>query len=794
MKAGGTKAAPPRPSGIVSIRLRYFGDRHLLRLCWYPVAILGFILIAAHVLPGDPVTFGDGADSGWTWGIDVAAARKFVFGRDIVFNYGPYGDLVSHFYDPANRAIILASATIVAAAFAASLAALGRLAALLFVALLLPFAPYTESLALVLPLPAMLVCTGILPRQGIAKLQMAALVALMPALALLPLAKGSCLVTTALGATVIITSLLLLRHRILAICLVALGVTSMVVLWWFCGQPVSALPAFLRSTISIISAHNDAMMLPGPLANAAPVLLAVPLLMALFVMKARHLPRAIALTQSAGFAATLFLIAKAGLLRQDDGHLAVAISALAIVATVLTAWLPLPAAIASGGVALALLFHPASMGTSALNWSPPRWAGSVHDVRSAFNLLNDARGAANTYARKVATVPVLPWHPDGSADIYSSGQARLLATGITWRPRPMFQSYDAITPELERLNAEHLTGAGAPKTIFFRVEAIDQRLPALEDGASWPALLSAYQPVAFDAATDLLWLRHGLTAQAPLPAGSARDAHGMGMAVTLPAHQGMLWAELDVRASILGILKGLIWRPSQVFITFTYADARQERFRVIPGMARAGFLLAPVITNTLDFLRLRPRLGGGAGKLPWPVSFRVDADDGHAWEWRDTYSLTLSHITLPRMQGPVAMRGFAVPSPALLPDTEIDGTCFLDAVDSQSVPPEIEAPVWPVRFFGWAVFDRTPGGAADTTELALRSTDNRGWAIQMSGVGRTDVVQALHLPNTALPGFDAMVDLSHLPPGRYTVLAVTHSGSAMRACRLGTVISVLPEH
>ena len=36
------------------------------------------------------------------------------------------------------------------------------------------------------------------------------------------------------------------------------------------------------------------------------------------------------------------------------------------------------------------------------------------------------------------------------------------ANGWRWRPRPVFQSYQACGAVLDRWNAEHLEGAGAP--------------------------------------------------------------------------------------------------------------------------------------------------------------------------------------------------------------------------------------------------------------------------------------------------------------------------------------------
>src|SRR6202040_4372562 len=61
-----------------------------------------------------------------------------------------------------------------------------------------------------------------------------------------------------------------------------------------------------------------------------------------------------------------------------------------------------------------------------------------------------------------------------------------------WNPRPIIQSYSAYTPALVRLNEQHLRGPDAPEWVLFDLQSIDGRLPSLDDGLSWPALLDNY--------------------------------------------------------------------------------------------------------------------------------------------------------------------------------------------------------------------------------------------------------------------------------------------------------------
>ena len=92
----------------------------------------------------------------------------------------------------------------------------------------------------------------------------------------------------------------------------------------------------------------------------------------------------------------------------------------------------------------------------------------------------------------------------GISDLYSYSLAYLLAGGNQWNPRPVFQSYQSYG-DLALRNARHLEGADAPENLFVKVEAIDQHYPTMEDGPSWPRIMTRYSPSKVE--NDTLILR-----------------------------------------------------------------------------------------------------------------------------------------------------------------------------------------------------------------------------------------------------------------------------------------------
>jgi len=213
-----------------------------------------------------------------------------------------------------------------------------------------------------------------------------------------------------------------------------------------------------------------------------------------------------------------------------------------------------------------------------------------------------------------------------------------------WWPRPGFQSYSAYTKVLAEKNRDHLLGPRAPQTVFFQVAAIDRRVPPIEDGASWPALLAHYRPGGF--ANDYLVLRRidaGTTdadAAAPSPLGGGRVQ--LGDEVPVPASPGPVFVTINLRPTIGGRLINLLYKYNRLRFSVMLENGQKREFRFQPVMGRGGFVISPFIENAQDFAGLytdAPSLRGLRAK-----SFAVSAEGGWSLQWRSGYDVTFSAV------------------------------------------------------------------------------------------------------------------------------------------------------
>ena len=210
----------------------------------------------------------------------------------------------------------------------------------------------------------------------------------------------------------------------------------------------------------------------------------------------------------------------------------------------------------------------------------------------------------NELARERKTHPLPPI--EGNTDLYSYDQTVLFAHALPYQPQPIIQSYSAYTPELAAMNAAHLRTARAASNILFAVQPLDGRFPSLDDGLSWPELLTLYdiKGTSDDRGTYLLLSRSAVPREfrlTPLQNTSAR----FGEPAILPAAtNGPVWVEIEIRKSPAGTVVSALYKPPLLMLIVSLQDHTERRFRLVPGMARGGFLLSPLIADNRSFAAL----------------------------------------------------------------------------------------------------------------------------------------------------------------------------------------------
>ena len=607
-----TLAAPAR-GGIqrsfaaLSSQASSFPAAHPRLVRW--LLLLTVTYVALISVPDPPKPRGTGLDTSWVLGLNLAHARGMAAGRDVIFTYGPLGYLVHP--EPASSTPVLAFVYRIGL-YLLGIAALCRLVlvveskgAAFWTSLILGLAVVLDALREENQVMLAIIMLALLTLVDRSRWRFAELVVLGSVAGLAAMVKlnqgveGTALYLVVLATVVFQAKPVtpgVRRQALAAACVLPL---SIVTLFLASTGSVLALGPYVRYGWEIVSGYSEAMGLPGPLWQAALACATTAASLITILAVAGDLR-----SLRPGFAPALivaYFVFKHAMTRQDPGHapafqvnLAVALLFLLISARktrdrrLILGWQVFSVAM---GYAVLVESYPGfdSEITARLevrqvykSWAafrhwPATWAG----IGAANEASRSKLRLPNRFQQLIqnGTVDAIPWDID-----------LVEANGWKWRPRPVFQSYTAYTPALDRLNARHLESDRTADFVILNFAAIDGRHPFLETPLSWRALLDRYD---LKLAGDWMLLEHRKTSRyEPLVPLGASAAH-WDEDVPVPPAGGLLVMGPNIRPSLSGRMMAALFRSGAVYMEGRFSSGRRVRWRSVPRNLAAGFLIRP---------------------------------------------------------------------------------------------------------------------------------------------------------------------------------------------------------
>jgi hypothetical protein len=656
----------------------------------WAAAATTLIYTLSRFLPTSLQLYNSVLDNSWKQVLQAAFDQRWQFGRDMVFTCGPWGFLGGG-YSPQTFAISLVLWTLLSLMFWWTGWRLAR---------------HLSRHALIswVWLMGLVAVTGMSVEQSTDELSFDIRLAAWPmlllwlhffveerpltpgqaglaiSLGLLSLTKFTGLIESAIIIAIIAADNVLRQRRFPWLAL--LFAASLLFFWVAAGQTPGSLGPFLRNSGQITGGYTEAMSLTGDgeATDIVYFLLAAGFLLALTGYAAWKRHRYFGLLPLTGLGAVIFLTFKQGYVRYGEAHtiravwtfLAIALAGVAATWPVLRKEKPWTGVAGLFLLAGLLVFS----GTTFSRWYPKEGLAaqcartfSVKSLRAPVTVLCHPGTLQKEYETYLNLYRgVFPFPPlAGQTDIYPWNQAALLAHGLAYCPRPVFQSYSAYTPELAELNAAHLRSGRAADNLLFTLGTLDRRFPSLDDGRSWPELLTRYDiqgtigpfPDAFvpGATASLILMK-----KSPAP----REYHlapltniliDFAAAVALPpATNGPIWAELEINKTLAGSAVSIFYKPPILTLAVSLRDGRQRCFRLVPGLVRGGFLLSPLIDDSASFIALASR-DGWRGLINCEItSFTVYAltQSGSTICYQSPMRLRLYRLDYPRLDLPTA--------------------------------------------------------------------------------------------------------------------------------------------
>lgn len=637
---------------------------------WIALGVL-FIFNLTVFGPWRAFFFESELESSWILGLHWAWLKGLDFGHDFIFTYGPWGFLFQG-YHPDTFRIDALGWTVFTAAFFAGMVQLAQ-----------HLTPKRWASAIFIVLTTAIAGITIPGIQEEVRLLMIAWLLLVLSFYVDPkplsIPKGLIVFAMALGSlgkfSVFLVSILVLgavtleqvlRKKIPWLLILYAIFTPL--LWLAAGQsPLSIIP-YLRHASELAGAFGQAMSIPGPTDMRDIICFAIVAILFLGMLGFAHFRERDAgdskywmyksILAVGSLAALLLMTFKMGFVRHDGHELLCTMPLLLLSLVYAAAWWPKMTGAISRGTMVGFVVL-----CFAIAWySDNRWTerGLPTDMLETVTLLPSRIGTIASMlvggigpktdfdnslekARAMRPVPVVK----GSVDVYAWGQRAVFAHGMTLNSRPVMQSYAAYTAELSKLNADFLRGPNAPDSILFDLQTLDGRYPALEDAASWPVLLSRYE--LKDASSSELLFQKSAQPGDYVLSGTHDVEAKIGQWVGLPSITEPVWAAIKLRPTLTGKLLNTVYHPPALQLLVKTQAGGTAVTRLIPDIARGGFLLSPMVIDRVNFAFL--------GATDWTQRMRGSVltqmqiivegatDGGSAFD--DEYTITFSTIQFP---------------------------------------------------------------------------------------------------------------------------------------------------
>lgn len=605
-------------------------------------ALLLFAIVVAFV-PLTPKLPATDLDSAWALALNEAVAKGFTFGKQIIFTLGPYSSIYTKSYHPATVIMMIAGSFYLALSYYLCLLYLTQDTPkrwiLAFTLLLIGMLCSRDALLLSYPLIAGLTaCKLPFFRLKETRFRLLILLIFMP-LGLLSLIKGTLFLLSAFVSIVCCVFLLTKKHYAASfLCLIS-PLLSMVLFWTICGQSLDTIIDYSFNTLYMASAFTEAMSTKAPL-NEVLIYLVSACCIVGSVLSQKPATGYYKATVSLLYLSFLFMAFKAGFTRHY-GHIFIAETALIIAAFLLPfihdAKKVFPTVILAliSAQYLGLQNANLSFTSNAQVTYSSFFNGLGHWINNK-NWLWEDYALSMQYLKNQAHLPIVI----GKTDIYSYDQTYLIASGNSWSPRPVFQSYSVFNAYLAKKNTTHLEGSNAPDTVFFKLQAIDNKMPSLEDGASWPIFLVNYTPQK-TLGDFLLLAKKAVQKPVKYTTQTVRNRSvALGDKVAISTSD-LVFAKIDLEPTLWGRLLLFFLGPDKLQLHLQLPNKKIVDYNFIPSMGKSIFLLSPLVENTQEFAQLYTK-----NKLTEKqvTSFSITTNPKNSWHWQQHYRLELKSV------------------------------------------------------------------------------------------------------------------------------------------------------
>ncbi len=232
-----------------------------------------------------------------------------------------------------------------------------------------------------------------------------------------------------------------------------------------------------------------------------------------------------------------------------------------------------------------------------------RYAAVNGSIKRSFSVLSDSSsyetGIRNKFEKmaKDSQLPVLSsCVNDSTIDVWGNNQGQLLYSKLNYQNRPIFQSYSAYTPKLQKLNAAFFAKDSRPEFVLFNLDTIDNHYPPSDDASAFIEVYHRYSP--FLKINESLLMRSREETSYKLEKIDEKTI-AWGEKYLLNNTNEILVLQVHTTTSLAGKVRGFLYKLPLTKVRIFDSKKSNITYNFIPSNWENGVLINPVILSPI---------------------------------------------------------------------------------------------------------------------------------------------------------------------------------------------------
>lgn len=227
-----------------------------------------------------------------------------------------------------------------------------------------------------------------------------------------------------------------------------------------------------------------------------------------------------------------------------------------------------------------------------------------------------------------------------TVDIFPTEISIAPANNLNWHPRPIFQSYQAYTSDLDQFNRKYIAN-NPPKWILMHWGSLDGRHQLHDEPSTSLEILCTYKFVRtaksklFD---NILLLHRNPSTVCTFDDWTSLRPAAWNEPVPVEKNKAMI-ASIHIRYSWIGKAAKILFRLPPVRLRIQNHSGRSIDYRIIPEVAKSGLLISPLPANSNQLAKLFQ------GSLP-PEATTITIMSSNTWLYHGAPLVSLRSFTI----------------------------------------------------------------------------------------------------------------------------------------------------